>query len=227
MTNWLQLVEQLAPMVLVATPLAPLAPFIAIGIREAEGIKGATGQKKLEHAVAITKAAVTGVNAQAGKTVIDPVVADDALKHGISTVVDVVKIIQARQVVLVPASAPSEVIEPKLYKFAQAIAKAEGFGLAGAIPTRAHNPGDLVMPGWMGETLGTEGISVFASDADGWARLGQQLRLIRDGHSQQYQLSMTIAEMAAKWTRTDQSAWALAVAQALGVSVNATLDTLL
>src|SRR5438093_12084280 len=132
MTNWLQLVEQLAPLVLVATPLAPLAPFIAIGHREAEGIKGATGQKKLEHAVAITKAAVTGVNAQAGKTVIDPTVADDALKHGISTVVDVVKIIHARQTVLVPASAPSEVIEPKLYKFAQAIAKAEGFGLAGA-----------------------------------------------------------------------------------------------
>jgi len=223
MTNWLQLVEQLAPMVLVATPLAPLAPFIAIGIREAEQIKGATGQDKLAHAVAITKAAVTGVNAQAGKTVIDPTVADDALKHGISTVVDVVKIIQARQAVI---TTPAHV-ESKLNAFARAIASAEGFGLAGTIPTRAHNPGDLVIPGWTGASYGAEHISVFNSDTEGWAQLAHQLWLIRDGQSQQYHLAMTLAEMAAKWTRTEPQAWAATVAEALGVSVTTTLDTLL
>src|SRR6266571_4632113 len=217
MTNWLQLIEQFAPLVLIATPLAPLAPFIAIGIREAEGIKGATGQEKLTHAVAITKAAVTGVNAQAGKIVIDPTVADDALKHGISTVVDVVKIIQARQAAAIATTALP--FEPKLNAFARAIARAEGFGLAGAIPTRAHNPGDLVIPGWTGASYGAEHISVFDSDTEGWAQLAHQLWLIRDGQSQQYHLAMTLAEMAAKWTRTEPQAWAATVAEALGVSV--------
>ena len=35
-------------------------------------------------------------------------------------------------------------------KFARAIAKAEGFGLPGALPTRANNPGDMMLGdrGW-------------------------------------------------------------------------------
>ncbi len=97
MRNWLHLVEQFAPLILAATPLAPLVPFIVIGIREAEHLKGATGPEKLAHAVEITHATIAGVNAQAGKVLVDPVGADDALKHGISTVVDVVNIIHARR----------------------------------------------------------------------------------------------------------------------------------
>jgi hypothetical protein len=97
MTKWLHLIEQLAPLVFMATPLAPLVPFIVIGIREAEQLKGATGAEKLAHAVEITHATIAGVNAQAGKVVIDPVGADDALKHGISTAVDLAKLLAARR----------------------------------------------------------------------------------------------------------------------------------
>lgn len=106
-----------------------------------------------------------------------------------------------------------------VFNFAHAIAKAEGFGIPNAIPTRAHNPGDLVIPGWTGAKLG-ENISVFDSDLEGWNRLYHQLQLIIDGASRVYTLNDTIASMASKWTKTNQAAWAATVASEL----NATPD---
>jgi hypothetical protein len=90
---------------------------------------------------------------------------------------------------------------------AQAIAHAEGFGVAGAIPTRANNPGDLVIPGWTGGSLGAESISVFANAGDGWAALYAQLQRIIDGRSSVYTLDDTFGEFADHWTGTDVSAW--------------------
>lgn len=97
-------------------------------------------------------------------------------------------------------------------KMARAIAKAEGFGKIGAIPTRAHNPGDLVIPGWKGDKLGAEGISVFADDEAGWRALAKQIQLIADGKSHVYTPTMSILEMAKKWTATEQIIWAENVA---------------
>lgn len=96
---------------------------------------------------------------------------------------------------------------------ARAIAVAEGFGVAGAIPTRAHNPGDLVCPWLHGPTLGAEGIHVFPDDAAGWAALEHQLDLIRDGASDVYRKEMTIQELANHWTRTEPEAWARNLAE--------------
>lgn len=110
-----------------------------------------------------------------------------------------------------------------LEKFAQAIANAEGFGIFGAIPTLAHNPGDLVLPGWAGQKLGSAGISVLADDAEGWNRLYHQLALIIAGKSKVYNLDMTISDMAEKWTTTNSADWAANVANYLGVPVTATL----
>lgn len=90
---------------------------------------------------------------------------------------------------------------------AEAIAHAEGFGVVGAIPTNAHNPGDLVMPNWSGHTLGAEGISVFQDDISGWAALEHQLDMIRTRRSHVYTPGMTIREMASKWTRTQTQEW--------------------
>lgn len=101
---------------------------------------------------------------------------------------------------------------------AEAIAHAEGFGVPGAIPTRAHNPGDLVIPAWPGPSLGAEGISVFDSDGEGWLRLYRQLELIRAGRSRVYTLGMSIRDMAAKWTRTQPDDWARNVAAALAAN---------
>ena len=117
---------------------------------------------------------------------------------------------------------------PGIDALARAIAQAEGFGVAGAIPTRAHNPGDLVIPGWVGPTLGPERISVFDSDSEGWVRLRHQLSLIDSGKSKVYARSMTIQEMANAWTSTERSAWASNVASALqnqgyGIDENSTL----
>src|SRR2546422_11094987 len=54
-----------------------------------------------------------------------------------------------------------------------AIALAEGYAEPLSVPRRAHNPIDLVVPGWTGDTLGA-GISVFPSLADGYARAAHQ-----------------------------------------------------
>lgn len=95
---------------------------------------------------------------------------------------------------------------------AQAIAHSEGYGVEGAIPTRAHNPGDMVCPWLKGDKLGAEGIHVFPDESAGWAALEHQLDLIKHGKSQVYLNSMTIAQMARLWTRTESTAWAENVA---------------
>jgi hypothetical protein len=106
------------------------------------------------------------------------------------------------------------------------IARAEGFGVAGAIPTLAHNPGDLVIPNWQGPKMGAEGISVFASDLEGWNRLKYQLYLIGSGQSHVYNLQMTLLDMANKWTRTDPATWATNVARSIGTTTDVTLGDL-
>lgn len=89
----------------------------------------------------------------------------------------------------------------------KAIAHAEGFGVSGAVPTRAHNPGDLKIPNWNGATTGTEGISVFLTDEQGWAALYDQLLRIQIGNSHIYSLSMTFQQFANHWTDTENQNW--------------------
>lgn len=104
--RWLALITQYAPLILAATPLAPIAPFVAIGIHSAEAMKGATKQEKLSHAVEITQASIVAVNAQVGHQVIDPTTANRALVSGISAVVDVVNMVHRHETAnpIIPAS---------------------------------------------------------------------------------------------------------------------------
>lgn len=125
---------------------------------------------------------------------------------------------------LSPYGGPTVYPEP-IKRMAQAIARAEGFGIPGTIPTRAHNPGDLKVPNWTGPML--NGISVFNDDATGWNALYKQLYLILTGGSSYYNLDMTIADMAGKWTATESPAWAANVASFLSVSENAPLWSVL
>lgn len=110
-----------------------------------------------------------------------------------------------------------------LQDLARAIAYAEGFFTPGTAPNRANNPGAIKVPGWTGPVTGTQGISVFNSPDDGWNALYRQLDLIDDGRSSVYSESMTISEMAQRWTNTNQSAWAANVASSLGVSTSTRL----
>lgn len=105
-------------------------------------------------------------------------------------------------------------------QMAQAIARAEGFYVAGSIPQRAHNPGDLKLSGY--PTLGG-GISVFDSDEAGWDALYKQLYRILTGQSGYYNIDMTIEDMAATWTATQQGEWARNVSNFLGVDTSARL----
>jgi len=63
-------------------------------------------------------------------------------------------------------------------KLAQLIAKMEGFGIAGAIPTLRHNPGDLRhSPHSSHEGEGSNDIGIIDTDQDGWADLERQLEI--------------------------------------------------
>jgi len=97
------MVQQLAPMVLAFTPLAPIAPFVSAGIQEAEQIQGASGADKLAHAINIARQGIAATNAQAGRTVIDPNLADSAIAAGINTTVSVVNIVHEAHATDTPA----------------------------------------------------------------------------------------------------------------------------
>lgn len=115
-------------------------------------------------------------------------------------------------------------------KLARAIANAEGFNVPNSRPARNHNPGNLtkdITATGIGMDPGP-GVSyvIYKTDADGWDALEKQVRLMFAGGSHFYFPSMTIAQMAEKYTGTQQSAWARNVAVALGVSVDTRLDQL-
>lgn len=97
LSNWLRLVEQIAPIVLLATPAAPLAPFVAAGIKAAESVEGASGAQKLAIAKTIAGVGAEAVNAQAGVVVVDPQVLDATITNGINTVVGAANLIHAAQ----------------------------------------------------------------------------------------------------------------------------------
>lgn len=117
-------------------------------------------------------------------------------------------------------AAPSDAIA----RFADAIARAEGFGVDGAIPTRANNPGDLNAGA---PTLTGTSITVYPSASDGWSALYSMLTRIRDGRSSRYFPTMTIAEMAANYAPFDADTWAGNVASILGVSTSTQIGALL
>lgn len=115
-------------------------------------------------------------------------------------------------------------------KFAEAIARAEGFYVADSVPARAHNPGDLTDDGDVGlgfiQTSGPFGakITVYASDEDGWAALRRKVRRMLDGHSHTYPTSLTVMEVALKYAGSPE--WAFNVAKQLGIDTRMTLGEL-
>lgn len=120
----------------------------------------------------------------------------------------------------------SDTSENKMTKLMVAIAKAEGFGIPGAIPTRANNPGDLTRSlGYdtTGETLGSAGIVIFVDVPNGWAALEEQLSLIKNGDSI-HKLTDTLLQFAQGYTTTEQDNWANNVSQAIGLDPSNTLQ---
>jgi hypothetical protein len=109
---------------------------------------------------------------------------------------------------------------------AKAIAKAEGYGIPGALPTRYHNPGDLkavrwhFFPGQIG--IGKGGHAIFKNDTAGLAALVGQINRIVEGRSKYYRPGVTIQQMAHKYAG-DWKHWSRNVARSLGVSEDTSL----
>lgn len=114
----------------------------------------------------------------------------------------------------------------KKTRFMIAIAKAEGYGVPGAIPTQANNPGDLTRNlGYSdtGETLGSAGIVIFVDVPNGWAALEEQLTVIQNGNSI-HKLTDTILQFARGYTATQQDEWAANVSREMGLDSSTTLQ---
>jgi hypothetical protein len=113
-------------------------------------------------------------------------------------------------------------MDPRISKFSDAIEKAEGYGVPGALPTRINNPGDLCLgdKGWGV----TEGKTNFPSYEIGRAALDRESALICTGTSHVYRLSDTIMQVALKYTGGDNAlAWATTVSGHLGVMTTTTI----
>lgn len=113
---------------------------------------------------------------------------------------------------------------PARSQFAAAIAQAEGFNVAGSLPQRNNNPGDL--RGWPGVPSDASGYSVFPSAQAGWDALEAQLNRIRSGVDRYYSPSMTFAQMGAIYAGGDSS-WAENVTAYLGTTPNAMIGSFL
>lgn len=133
----------------------------------------------------------------------------------------------------VSASNATPAPSPKVSLFAEAIARAEGFFSAGTIPARANNPGDLKAGA---PTVTGTAITQYATPEQGWAALYRQLGFIANGTSKYYgagagKPNMTIREMGDIWAppvdRNIPGAWAVNVANRLGVSVDTPIRTVL
>lgn len=114
----------------------------------------------------------------------------------------------------------------KVHSLAVAIAKAEGFGVKGTVPTRYHNPGDIrsrSMHAYKGQVgLNHQGYVIFKNDKAGFAALETNLMLMASGESKFYGPNMTIAKVA-KVYATGWRLWSKNVCKTLGVPSNTTL----
>lgn len=120
----------------------------------------------------------------------------------------------------------SSAVEARVEALGHAIAKAEGFGIPGALPTRAKNPGDMKL-GDVGNGLLT-GKTIFSTAQDGWNALFNQIKLIISGNSNYYSVDDTFEQMAATWTGNDSpGSWANTVTAELGVKQSDTLRSFL
>jgi hypothetical protein len=106
---------------------------------------------------------------------------------------------------------------------ANAIANAEGYGVPGAIPTVANNPGSLAIGDIGYGTMGSAGITVFPTLADGQAALNSQVNSILSGNSSYYSPDQTISQIGQTYSGSSNGNWANNVAKYLGVTPSTTL----
>lgn len=119
-----------------------------------------------------------------------------------------------------------------LQPLSSAIGNAEGFGVAGAIPTRANNPGDLELGDLGYGTLGN-GISIFPDAASGQNALTGFLANILGGGNPNYSPNMSLSQFGDVYVNgpnggTSQGSqdWTANLAKSLGVPANTPIGLL-
>lgn len=115
---------------------------------------------------------------------------------------------------------------PTLTPLASAIAQSEGYGVPGAIPTVANNPGNLEL-GDVGygtaNAAGGNQITIFGSLADGAAALENQLNKIFNGTSSNYTPDMSLSQFGQIYSGGNP-AYGNQLASTLGVSPSTPLS---
>lgn len=106
-------------------------------------------------------------------------------------------------------------------KLARLIAKEEGFGIPGSVPTRFHNPGDLRhSPHSNHDPAHPDGIGQIDTDADGWSDLERQLQLYA-------KRGLTLRDMIINYYappgENDSEAYLAFICKELGVDQNCTV----
>lgn len=102
--------------------------------------------------------------------------------------------------------------DSRVMRMAQAIARAEGYGVPNAIPTLRNNPGNIR------STSPPYEIRTYATPDEGWAALYRQVARMLAGSSL-YPATWTIEQVAQRYTgEAAYMNWARNVARFLGVS---------
>ena len=124
---------------------------------------------------------------------------------------------------------PTPTLSVNIDTFATAIAKAEGFGQRGTIPTRYHNPGDIKSvygEKFFGQVrVGKGGHIVFRNDAAGWLALRAQIERMICGQSHFYTPEMSLQQIAKRYAG-NYRVWARNVSRNLGCPPSITLAEL-
>lgn len=112
----------------------------------------------------------------------------------------------------------------KLWDLARAIAFAEGANIAGSVPDRLNNPGDIsdgaITFGY--EHHSGSNVTKFPTKLDGWNILRNKLYRLAMGDSAVYHRDMTWEQFAMKWAG-NWKPWVATVTHHLNVKPNATL----
>lgn len=113
----------------------------------------------------------------------------------------------------------------KVAKFANAIARTEGFYIKGTVPNRLHNPGDITArrrDAYPGQVGLYRGYVVFKRDSYGWAALRDQIQRVIDGTSTKYTQEMTFARIAKVYAQ--DSRWGKTVCKLLKIEPSTTFE---
>lgn len=113
----------------------------------------------------------------------------------------------------------------RIWDCCRAIALAEGYNVAGSVPARLNNPGDLSdgMNAFGAEYHSGSNVTKFPTAVTGWSWLYAKLRNALTGQSSVYSGNMTWREIGRKWAG-NSDAWTNNVSTALGVSPDSTLS---